>query len=194
MWSYEITDHTSGWIYVEYVLGAESGENFTSVLINAMQQRGGADMLHGRPFILFMDPGAANTSGPARNLCKALGIRMIAHKPGSARATGQVENARNIIERKLESGLSFMEVNSLEALNALATKWRANFNATATHRRHGMTRSAAWMLIKQDQLIKVPSVEICRELAVSDPESRVVSTKLRVSFRGMNTTFPAFRA
>ncbi len=184
VWSYEITEHSSSWIYAEYVLGAESGENLCNVLINAMQERGGADMLHGVPRILFMDPGSANTASMTKNLCKSLGIEMIAHKPGSARATGQVENARNIIERKFESGLSFFDVSSLEELNALAAKWRANFNATATHRRHGMTRSAAWMLIKQDQLIKAPSVEICRELAVSDPESRVVSPKLRVSFRG----------
>ena len=63
VWSYEITDHTSGWIYVEYVMGAESGENLCSVLINAMQERGGADVLHGVPKILYLDPGSANTAG-----------------------------------------------------------------------------------------------------------------------------------
>ncbi|MDP3816204.1 hypothetical protein [Pseudomonas sp.] len=45
VWSYEITDHASGWIYLEYVMGAESGENLCSVLINAMQERGDADIL-----------------------------------------------------------------------------------------------------------------------------------------------------
>ncbi|HAD4388910.1 TPA_asm: glutaminase [Salmonella enterica subsp. enterica serovar Typhi str. CT18] len=63
VWSYEITDHASGWIYVEYVTGAESGENLCSVLINAMQERGGADVLHGVPKILYLDPGSANTAG-----------------------------------------------------------------------------------------------------------------------------------
>jgi hypothetical protein len=41
VWRYVVTDHASGWLYVEYVLGAESGENLCSVFINAMQERGG---------------------------------------------------------------------------------------------------------------------------------------------------------
>lgn len=184
VWSYEITDHASGWIYVQYVLGAESGENLCSVLIDALQERGGADMLHGVPRILMMDPGSANTSAMARNLCKALGIQMLVHAPGAARVTGQVENARNLIERKFEAGLKFQPVADLAELNALAAKWRAHFNATAVHSRHRQTRTALWMTIRTDQLIKAPSVEVCRELAVAEPESRKVSTKLRVSFQG----------
>lgn len=184
VWSYEITDHASGWIYVQYVLGAESGENLCSVLIDAMQERGGADMLHGVPRILMMDPGSANTSAMARNLCKALGIQMIVHAPGAARVTGQVENARNLIERKFEAGLRFQPVADLIELNALAAKWRAHFNATAVHSRHRQTRTALWMTIRANQLVKAPSVEVCRELAVAEPESRKVSTKLRVSFQG----------
>lgn len=184
VWSYEITDHASGWIYVEYVMGAESGENLCTVLINALQERGGHDLLHGVPKRLFMDPGSAGMAGMTRNLCRSLGIDILAHKAGNARATGQVENARNIIERKFEPGLKFQPVSNLDELNALAKKWRSHFNATATHRRHGMTRSQAWMAIRADQLIKAPSIEVCRELAVATPESRKVSPKLRVSFLG----------
>lgn len=184
VWSYEITDHTSGWIYVEYVMGAESGENLCSVLINAMQDRGGADMMHGVPRILMLDPGSANTAAMTRNLCRSLGIEMEVHKAGSARVTGQVENARNIIERKFETGLKFRPVGSLDELNACAREWRMFFNDSAVHRRHEKTRSAAWMSIRADQLIKAPSIEVCRELAVAAPESRKVSPKLSVSFRG----------
>ncbi|MFC7419374.1 transposase [Iodobacter arcticus] len=184
VWSYEITEHCSGWIYAEYVMGAESGENLCSVLINAMQERGGADLLHGVPKILNLDPGSANTASMTKNLCRALGIQMVVHKAGSARATGQVENARNIIERKLEPGLKFQPVANLDELNALAKKWRAHFNATAVHSRHGKTRNQLWMTILASQLIKAPSVEVCRELAVAEPESRKVSPKLRVSFQG----------
>lgn len=184
VWSYEITDHASGWIYLEYVMGAESGENLCSVLINAMQERGGADILHGRPEILMMDPGSANTSAMAKNLCRSLGIQMIVHAPGAARVTGQVENARNIIERKFEAGLRFQPVADLDELNALAARWRGYFNATAVHSRHKKNRSAVWMTIREHQLIKVPGVEECRRLAVAEPESRKVTTKLRVSFQG----------
>lgn len=184
VWSYEITDHTCGWVYLEYVMGAESGENMTSVLINAMQERGGADVMHGKPVALMMDPGSANTGAMAKNLCRSLGIQMIVHAPGSARVTGQVENARNIIERKFEAGLRFQPVADLAELNALAKKWRCHFNATAVHSRHGKTRTAMWLSIRQDQLIKVPSVEVCRQLAVAEPERRKVSTKLHVKFQG----------
>jgi hypothetical protein len=183
VWSYEITDHASGWIYVEYVMGAESGENFCNVLINAMQDRGGADILHGVPVILYMDMGSANTSAKAMNLCKALGIDAKAHAPGNARATGQVENARNIIERRFEFGLKFRQVADLDELNALAKQWRSTFNATETHSRHKQTRTAVWMKITAAQLTKAPAVELCRELAVEAPVSRVVSGNLRVSFR-----------
>ncbi|MFE8150174.1 DDE-type integrase/transposase/recombinase [Brenneria goodwinii] len=184
VWSYEIIDHASGWIYVEYVMGAESGENLCSVLINAMQERGGADVLHGVPKLLYLDPGSANTAGMTKNLCRALGIELMAHKAHAARSTGSVEKARDIIERKLEPGLKFQPVYSLQELNALAQKWRAHFNATAIHSRHGKTRTDVWLKITAAQLIQAPSVEVCRELAVATPEERKVTPKLRVSFRG----------
>lgn len=184
VWSYEITDHASGWIYVDYVMGAESGENLCSVLINAMQERGGADLLHGVPKILYMDPGSANTSYMTKNLCRALGIEAIAHEAGNAQATGQVENARNIIERKFESGLRFQPVADLAELNALAAKWRSVFNAKAEHSRTKESRTAAWLRITEQQLVKAPALDVCRELAVAAPVERKVTAKLRVNFGG----------
>ncbi len=41
--------------------------------------------------------------------------------------TGQVENARNLIERKFEAGLRFQPVADLDELNAAAKTWRAWF-------------------------------------------------------------------
>lgn len=184
VWSYEITDHTSGWIYVEYVMGAESGANLCGALINAMQERSGADVMHGRPTILYMDPGSANTSAMALNLCKALGITPMHHAPRNARATGQVEQARQIIETRFESGLRFRPVADLDELNALATIWRATFNSQRIHSRHGKSRTAVWMSITEEQLIKVPSAARCRLLATSMPESRTVTAKRRISWGG----------
>ncbi|WP_028300301.1 DDE-type integrase/transposase/recombinase [Oceanospirillum beijerinckii] len=175
VWSYEITDHTTGWLYVEYVMGAESGENLCSVLINAMQERGGADLMHGVPKVLYMDPGSANTSAMAKNLCKALKIDAIAHAPGNARATGQVENARKLIEEHFEFGLKFRPVADLEELNKLAVQWRSVWNASQKHRRHGLTRSEAWLKIKEHELVKAPTVEECRSLAISGPVERKVN-------------------
>jgi len=185
VWSYEVTDHASGWIYLEYVMGAESGANLTSVLINAMAERQSqGDVLHGVPRVLYMDPGSANTSAMAKNLCRSLGIEAIAHAPGNARATGQVENARNIIERQFEAGLRFRPVADLDELNAFAARWRAVFNATKTHRRHGRNRTAAWLSIREDQLVKAPPIAVCRELAVAEPVERKVTPGLKISFDG----------
>ncbi|ELW9028212.1 DDE-type integrase/transposase/recombinase [Yersinia enterocolitica] len=184
VWSFEITDHTTGWIYVEYRFGGESAVNFLEVMINAIQERGSADVLHGVPHILFTDPGSALVSASLLNMCRAMGIRTIQHKAHNARATGSVEKARDIIERKFEGGLRFLRVDDIDELNRLARLWRMKFNRTAVHGRHGMSRTDAWLKITEEQLVKAPAPEICKELAVSAPEERTVTGKLRVPFRG----------
>jgi len=184
LWRYVITDHTSGTLFVEYVLGAESAENLCNVLINAMQKRGESDPFHGVPWMLMTDPGAAMTSGIFRNLCRAMSIDLIINQVGNARAKGQVEQAHNIVEREFESALKFEAAESLEQINAWAGKWMRYFNATSIHTRTRRSRYGVWQLIRQEQLRLAPNVEVCRELAVSTPEYRKVSNLLRVSFRG----------
>lgn len=184
VWRYVITDHFSGWLYVEYVLGAESGENLCSVLINAMQERSRLDMMHGRPDMLMMDPGAANTASMTQNLCNQLGITMIVNSVGNARAKGQVEKGNDIVETQFEPGLKLVRVSSLDKINALVRDWRIDFNNRRIHRRTGKTRSAVWLTIPQNKLVKVPGVDVCRELAVSQPKECKVTPKLRVAFRG----------
>jgi transposase InsO family protein len=184
VWRYVITDHYSGWLYVEYVLGAESGENLCTVLINAMQERSRLDMLHGRPEMLMMDPGSANTAAMTLNLCNSLGIKVLINKVHNARAKGSVEKAHDITERSFEPGLKLVSVSSLAQLNALVTEWRIDFNNRRIHRRHGKTRSAIWMTIPQNILVKVPSVDVCRELAVAKTKDCKVKPNLVVSFLG----------
>lgn len=183
LWRYVITDHASGAIYVEYVLGAESAENICNVLINAIQKRG-KDPFHGAPLMIMTDPGAAMTSAIFRNLCRALSIELIINKVGNARAKGQVEQAHNIVECEFESGLKLRKAESLDDINALATKWMIYYNATSVHSRTRRTRYAVWLTIKPEQLRLAPPIEVCKELAISEPEERKVTPKLRVSFRG----------
>ncbi|APC18572.1 integrase [Pseudomonas frederiksbergensis] len=184
LWRYVITDHTSGTVYLEYVLGAESAENLCNVLINAMQKRHESDPFHGVPWMLMTDPGAAMTSGIFRNLCRAMSIDLIINQVGNARAKGQVEQAHNIVEREFESALKFQAAESLEQINAWAGQWMRYYNATSVHTRTRRTRFGVWQLITPDQLRLAPTIEVCRELAVSTPEERKVSNLLRVSFRG----------
>ncbi|EAP1480028.1 transposase family protein [Salmonella enterica] len=186
VWSFEITDHNSGWIYVEYRFGGEKAEHYADVLINAMQERGGADVLHGVPEILFTDPGSALIATSFGNMCRALGIRMIQHKARNARATGSVEKARDIIERRFESLLSFEGVADLDDLNARARVWRMKFNRTVIHSRHKKTRTDRWLESVNGHLVKAPPEALCRDAAMHAPESRRVGSDMHISFAGQS--------
>ncbi|WP_213086168.1 integrase [Roseateles sp. DAIF2] len=181
VWSYEGTDHNSGGLMLNYVLGAESGTNLAESFIEFIQQR---QVIHGVPFILMMDMGSANTSGLFKNLARRLQVKIIPHMPGNARATGQVENARNIIERSFEPALRLMPVANLAELNAQAHRWADWYNAQKVHSRHGRTRAEQWMTIAAEQLRLAPPPEFCRELLTHEPESRKVSDTLTVQFKG----------
>lgn len=183
VWSYEVTDHNSGSIFVHYVMGAESGTNLAESFIAAIQQRDG-DPFYGVPFILMMDMGSANTSGLFANLARRLQVKLIAHAPGNARATGQVEKARDQIERSFESALRLQPVRDLDDLNAKARRWARWFNSTKKHSRHGKTRYDQWMTITAEQLRIAPSVELCNDLLTHTPEQRKVTQFLTVSFKG----------
>lgn len=183
VWSYEISDHTSSSIYLQYVMGAESGTNLADCFINAIQKREG-DPFHGVPFVLMMDMGSANTSGLFTNLARRLQVKTIAHAPGNARATGQVEKTRDLIERSFESGLRLRPVRDLTELNAQAQRWARWFNATKVHSRHGKTRYDAWMTITAEQLRVAPPVETCQALLTESPETRKVTDFLTVSYKG----------
>lgn len=183
VWSYEVSEHNSGTLFVHYVLGAESGTNLAESFIAAIQKRDD-DPFHGVPLILMMDMGSANTSGLFANLARRLQVKLIAHAPGNARATGQVENARNLIERSFESGLRLRPVRDLAELNAQAQRWARWYNATKVHSRHGKTRYDQWLTITQDQLRIAPPAELCYELLTHTPETRKVSEFLTISFKG----------
>ncbi len=183
VWSYEATCHHSGAIKVRYVMGAESGANLAECFIEFIQQRDG-DPMHGVPFILMMDMGSANTSGLFTNLARRLQVRTIAHAPCNARATGQVEKARDLIERSFEAGLRLRPVADLHELNTQAQRWARWYNANKVHSRHGRTRYEQWLTITQEQLRIAPPVEVCQELLTHHPETRKVSDTLTVSFRG----------
>ena len=183
VWSYEVTDHYSGAIFVHYVLGAESGANLTESFMAATQKRE-ADPFHGVPFILMMDMGSANTSGLFANLARRLQVKLIAHAPGNARATGQVEKARDQIERGFEAGLRLRPVHSLAQLNEQAQRWARWFNGNRLHTRHGKTRYDQWLSIAAEQLRIAPPLAVCRELLTHHPEERKVSDMMTVSFKG----------
>lgn len=185
VWRYVITDHCSGAIDVLYVLGAESGENLVNAFLHTAIQRDGQPF-HGVPFMAMLDPGSANTGAVFKNLATALRVHVQINLPGNPRAKGQVEKANDIVERQFESGLKFLRCESLVELNILADRWVRQFNATATHGRTQQSRYGVWMSITPEQLRIAPDAALCRDLAHAAPESRVVSTKLTVSYLGQD--------
>ncbi len=183
VWSYEVTDHNSGSGFLTYVMGAESGTNIAESFIEAITPRDG-DPFHGVPYILMMDMGSANTSGLFTNLLRRLQVKPLPHAPENARATGQVEGFRNIIERSFESSLRFKPVANLDELKGHARRWSRWFNATRVHSRHGRTRTEQWLRITEQQLRMAPPLERCRELLTHAPVRRRVTDLLRVNFDG----------
>jgi hypothetical protein len=182
VWRYVVTDHASGSIYVEYVFGGETGANLCSVFIHCMQER--AQEFWGVPEIVYCDAGAANTGAVFKGLCAQLGVRVLWHMPGNARATGSVEKAQDIVERKFESILASRPVHNLKDLNAYATFWRVKFNQAVVHGRHGLTRHMAWRTHVRGHLQAPPSRDTCLELAQTTLKERRVTQYLTVDFEG----------
>jgi len=183
LWRYVVTDHASGAFYLEYVLGAESGENLTQCFMNAMIQRGKHGMF-GAPLMVMLDPGSANTGAMFKNLCKALDIKVQINKPGNPRAKGQVEKTHDIVEVQFEGKFRLQRPKNLAEINQRAAQWSVFFNGQKTHTRHGMTRFMAWGKITTEQLRIVPSLAVLRELAVIAPKECKVNQYLEVSFKG----------
>jgi hypothetical protein len=178
---YAITDHCSGHVLLFYVLRAESALNVVSALIYAMTARDGIAM-HGIPRVLYVDKGTYSATLQA--FCDALGIELIAHAAGNARATGQVECSHNLIETTFEAPLKLRRpVMSIDEINALVVAWCAHFNATRLHSRTRATRRDGWLRITREQLRIAPRVEVLRLLATTTPKTCTVRD-LRIKFRG----------
>jgi uncharacterized protein (DUF2384 family) len=140
----------------------------------AMTERPDGTM-HGRPIHLMSDPGSSVTAQVTKNLCAALGINLIVNEAGNARAKGQVEQANYLIETHFEANLKMRApVTSIAEINRLAQQWARDFNATRVHTRTQETRRAAWGRITPDQLVRVPPVEVLKQLANSSPKACTV--------------------
>ena len=177
VWRYLVVDHYSGAIFCFYVMGAESGANLVESFIRAVTPRavgGQADPFCGVPLMVYMDPGSANTGALFKNLARRIGVTLLVHAPGNARATGGVERSHDIWEHAFESALRSEPVTCLEELNDAAAIYARFFNATRKHTRHGQTRTDMWMTITEDQKRIAPDADVLRLLATHAPEQRKV--------------------
>lgn len=182
---YAATDHTSHAFKLRYYLGGETAQNLIDFAIWAMWKQDDSPM-HGVPFMLLMDPGAANKGTLMRNFCKRLGVRLEHHKPGAARVTGSVEKAHDIARMHFETRLRFVDPREVDLawLNNRITAWAASHCSSRVHTRHGATRFAKWMEIKAEQLRVPASLDALREAAVREPETRRVTNQMEIPFEG----------
>lgn len=184
---YVCTDHFTGTVFFYYYLGAESGEMLCEFFIRCMQAKDhDKEPFHGVPFIVVLDPGAANKGALFTNLCRLLGIKVIIHRPKNPRAKGSVEKHNDIIERGFETTLVGKKVESLELLNEEGGKWRRWFNGTRKHSRHGHTRYGLWQTIRAEQLRLPPDAGLCRQLMTGKTAMRDVRGDWTVSLGGVS--------
>ena len=186
VWRYVITDHASGWIFINYVPGAETGKNLVDSFIAASQKRHATDPVHGIPTMVMVDPGSANTGAVFKNMCSALGIHLQVNQPGQPWAKGQVEKSNDIVECEFEHRIKMMEKppTCIDELNVSGWAWMRWYNSTQIHSRTKETRYSAWARITEAQLIIAPPANVMRELSYSAPETRVVSAQLTIPFKG----------
>jgi hypothetical protein len=138
--------------------------------------------MHGVCLILVMDRGAAGRAAVARNLLERLGVRVIPHATKNSRAKGGVEGGHNRWETVFESRLALWQPANLDELNAKADMVRRAHCSQKIHTRHRMTRYAAWLKIREDQLRLAPSIELCRELVTTGEKERWVDDQMLISF------------
>ena len=180
-----LVDHTTGLFFVDYsYAGGENAADLLDFLLAAWgpKEYSAKYPFLGAPFMLGLDPGAANTCNEVKNMLRKLGIDVYVHEPGNSRANGAVETMHSFWEEHFESMLLLKLADSLEDLRERAHDRMIYLNAMKKHSRHGKSRTDKWMEISASQLRILPPVEHCRKLATSAPVTRVPDEKLQISF------------
>lgn len=182
---YALADHTSGVVRFRYYPHSENARHTVHFLAWCWAPKDSPhDPFHGVPKLLYVDPGIANAL--VRRFCDRLGVRLEAHKPKNARATGGVEGAHNYaVEMPFEHGLRDIrsKIRDFEDLNRVAERWQLHWNAKDAHGRHGMTRFEAWMHIKQEQLRTTAPMDTLLTLATEQPKKCQVQGNLTAQFK-----------
>lgn len=182
---YFVTDHTSHAFKGRYYLGGETIENLLDFVVYAIWKQGDNPM-HGVPLMLYTDRGGANTSHVMRQFASNVGMQLVHHETGNARATGSVEKGHDLARMHFESRFRFTDPRevTLDGLNERIEQWAVSYCATRVHTRHRRTRFGAWMAITADQLRVPTSQQVLREAAMRLPETRRVDNDRTVSYDG----------
>ncbi|MGK2899986.1 MAG: hypothetical protein ACSLE9_15100 [Burkholderiaceae bacterium] len=180
---YAVSDHASGAFKLRYFLGGESARNLVDFWLYAVTKQPTSPM-HGVPLMVMLDLGSGNTSHLFMNLARRMQVRVSHHAQGNARVSGQIEKTHDLIERHFEGRFRFMpaEQLTLDSINLQGEQWAATFCATRRHSRHGQPRYSVWMRITAEQLRVPAAIEVLQELVTSEPETRRVDNRRRISY------------
>jgi hypothetical protein len=183
---YLLTDHFSGAFKVRYYnTTGESAENLWNFLKWAWGVQCHEKLpFRGVPFVLLMDTGSANKSHAIVNFLERLEVTIPKGLPYNPRRQGQTESTHNIVENWIESGLRIEPGTTVEQINTWAWDLAAWHQATKAHSRHGMTRTQAWMLIKEEQFRELPCEEILQDIFQGKEETRTVTGSYTIPFGG----------
>ncbi|MDA8082313.1 MAG: hypothetical protein M0024_01480 [Nitrospiraceae bacterium] len=183
---YILTDHFSGAFYLKYYLAdGESSATLYDFITSAWAHKQNDQYpFRGVPFLILWDAASAAKAKAMQSFISGLGISLPPGMPHNPRRQGSVETTQQIVERWFESGLRFNPAFSVEQLNEWAIDWTIKHNATKEHSRHGMPRTTCWMLITQEQLRELPSVEILQDLYANPEKECTVYGDYSISFRG----------
>lgn len=183
---YLLTDHFSGTFFVKYYLAdGESQKLLYDFLISAWQHKQDDRFpFRGVPFLILWDAASAARARAMKHFIEGLGITTPKGMPYNPRRQGSVETTHNIVERWFESGLRFQPAFECEQLNAWAMDWMIYHNATKNHTRHGMTRTASWMQIRQEQLRELPDLDVLQALFsyTAEENTRLVGGNYQISY------------
>jgi hypothetical protein len=180
-----LADHFSHQLFFKYYVAAGENQQVTFDFLTSAWRGGHHEKLpfRGVPKFLLMDAGSANIAKGILNLLERLEIEIPKNMPHNPRRQGSAECAQEIIETHFEARLRFEPASTIEELNAWALDWQAHWNATRIHRRHGMTRTACWLTIRQEQLRDLPTDEILRDLYAEPEVERTVRQDNTITFR-----------
>lgn len=178
---YTYADHYTHQLLMRYYLGSESSLSLTDFLIYCFSQKQ-IHIVHGVPFIVQMDRGAANTSKQTLQFLERMQVQTMVHMTHNSRANGSVEKGNHIGEVQFESRLSQHHIKDLADLNLKAEKWANWYGSKNIHSRYGKTRHDLWLTIQPEQLRIAPDEKFMRELVSTEVQKRTVDNNLCISY------------
>jgi hypothetical protein len=185
---YALVDHFSGAIYWRYYnTTGETMLNLFDFVCRAWGRKEDARYpFRGVPLILLMDAGSANISRAIVSFLSRLEVDVPKGNPYNASRQGAVETIHDVIEGWFESGLRIQPAHTEADLNAWAEDYMVRHNAERVHRRHKMTRTACWLLIRAEQLRELPDRELLNELLsyTDDEMVRTVDREYAIHYKG----------